>query len=157
MNSAPRRCGGSANASFSSTMAAHETWWMRSKNTEARDRKQTRSSTISTNSHRRRRRLCWTFCAPSEPLLPRVRFLAATMLPDGGNARNRDGHRASRSDCRRPGPRIERHGSDESLSAARGRQGFARCVSRSEEHTSELQSPVHLVCRLLLEKKKKTT
>src|SRR5690348_17955903 len=28
---------------------------------------------------------------------------------------------------------------------------------RSEEHTSELQSPVHLVCRLLLEKKKKTS
>src|SRR5690348_18022548 len=28
---------------------------------------------------------------------------------------------------------------------------------RSEEHTSELQSPVHLVCRLLLEKKKKKT
>src|SRR5690348_17837425 len=31
---------------------------------------------------------------------------------------------------------------------------FGRDV-RSEEHTSELQSPVHLVCRLLLEKKKK--
>src|SRR5690348_17834137 len=30
--------------------------------------------------------------------------------------------------------------------------GAIRC--RSEEHTSELQSPVHLVCRLLLEKKK---
>src|SRR5690348_17581992 len=29
------------------------------------------------------------------------------------------------------------------------------CCHRSEEHTSELQSPVHLVCRLLLEKKKK--
>src|SRR5438876_8147114 len=29
------------------------------------------------------------------------------------------------------------------------------CITpRSEEHTSELQSPVHLVCRLLLEKKK---
>src|SRR5690348_18112531 len=27
-------------------------------------------------------------------------------------------------------------------------------TGRSEEHTSELQSPVHLVCRLLLEKKK---
>src|SRR5437879_11410710 len=27
--------------------------------------------------------------------------------------------------------------------------------SRSEEHTSELQSPMYLVCRLLLEKKKK--
>src|SRR3989442_8238161 len=29
-------------------------------------------------------------------------------------------------------------------------------TSRSEEHTSELQSRPHLVCRLLLEKKKKT-
>src|SRR2546422_3605560 len=31
----------------------------------------------------------------------------------------------------------------------------ATMVSRSEEHTSELQSRLHLVCRLLLEKKKK--
>src|SRR5437879_6113823 len=31
---------------------------------------------------------------------------------------------------------------------------FAR-IHRSEEHTSELQSPMYLVCRLLLEKKKK--
>src|SRR3989449_4775689 len=30
-------------------------------------------------------------------------------------------------------------------------------VTRSEEHTSELQSRLHLVCRLLLEKKKKKT
>src|SRR5258708_30872959 len=30
-----------------------------------------------------------------------------------------------------------------------------RAPHRSEEHTSELQSPDHLVCRLLLEKKKK--
>src|SRR2546422_4251433 len=29
------------------------------------------------------------------------------------------------------------------------------CWSRSEEHTSELQSRLHLVCRLLLEKKKR--
>src|SRR2546422_2981294 len=29
------------------------------------------------------------------------------------------------------------------------------CKPRSEEHTSELQSRLHLVCRLLLEKKKK--
>src|SRR2546422_8029905 len=34
----------------------------------------------------------------------------------------------------------------------------ARCLwGRSEEHTSELQSRLHLVCRLLLEKKKKQT
>src|SRR5258708_18663182 len=31
------------------------------------------------------------------------------------------------------------------------------CIMRSEEHTSELQSPDHLVCRLLLEKKKQKT
>src|SRR5258708_31691709 len=30
---------------------------------------------------------------------------------------------------------------------------FSGCEVRSEEHTSELQSPDHLVCRLLLEKK----
>src|SRR5256885_7218390 len=33
--------------------------------------------------------------------------------------------------------------------------GFSYPVVRSEEHTSELQSPCNLVCRLLLEKKKK--
>src|SRR6266481_8587559 len=37
---------------------------------------------------------------------------------------------------------------------AHGRGPTAPCV-RSEEHTSELQSQFHLVCRLLLEKKKK--
>src|SRR5690348_17678904 len=35
------------------------------------------------------------------------------------------------------------------------RAGIRVFATRSEEHTSELQSPVHLVCRLLLEKKKK--
>src|SRR5256885_978703 len=34
--------------------------------------------------------------------------------------------------------------------------GIPVCTGRSEEHTSELQSPCNLVCRLLLEKKKKT-
>src|SRR2546429_1604465 len=37
------------------------------------------------------------------------------------------------------------------------RQSASRCYQgRSEEHTSELQSRLHLVCRLLLEKKNKT-
>src|SRR4051794_41707587 len=56
-----------------------------------------------------------------------------------------DGHAASGTDRRqriRRGLDIHHAGS---LSA------------RSEEHTSELQSPVHLVCRLLLEKKKNST
>src|SRR5258708_21405866 len=34
---------------------------------------------------------------------------------------------------------------------------YGRAGHRSEEHTSELQSPDHLVCRLLLEKKKRPT
>src|SRR5256885_10177626 len=34
---------------------------------------------------------------------------------------------------------------------------MAQGIDRSEEHTSELQSPCNLVCRLLLEKKKKTS
>src|SRR2546422_8487586 len=33
-------------------------------------------------------------------------------------------------------------------------RGVVRAIQRSEEHTSELQSRLHLVCRLLLEKKK---
>src|SRR2546422_4505078 len=40
------------------------------------------------------------------------------------------------------------------LRSGGARRGVAQ--GRSEEHTSELQSRLHLVCRLLLEKKKKT-
>src|SRR5437763_4139306 len=43
------------------------------------------------------------------------------------------------------------------LGTSPGRKCLARCDWRSEEHTSELQSPMYLVCRLLLEKKKKNT
>src|SRR2546422_7723693 len=35
-----------------------------------------------------------------------------------------------------------------------GNVGLGKAAERSEEHTSELQSRLHLVCRLLLEKKK---
>src|SRR2546422_8116526 len=41
------------------------------------------------------------------------------------------------------------------LDTSRAARTNARTRSRSEEHTSELQSRLHLVCRLLLEKKKK--
>src|SRR5262249_60373077 len=40
------------------------------------------------------------------------------------------------------------------LNGLRGTRGPERCSSRSEEHTSELQSLTNLVCRLLLVKKK---
>src|SRR5258708_8172728 len=46
------------------------------------------------------------------------------------------------------------------VTTALGERGFlfrrVVLMSRSEEHTSELQSPDHLVCRLLLEKKKRS-
>src|SRR5437764_9138290 len=48
---------------------------------------------------------------------------------------------------------------DGALPGAREAPGRARAAAlrrRSEEHTSELQSPMYLVCRLLLEKKKST-
>src|SRR5690348_17959012 len=58
------------------------------------------------------------------------------------------------SECQNPAPTLAR------LDAAFYCEAPRVCVApwravRSEEHTSELQSPVHLVCRLLLEKKKK--
>src|SRR5690348_18126289 len=42
---------------------------------------------------------------------------------------------------------------DATVSREHGGLGIGLALARSEEHTSELQSPVHLVCRLLLEKK----
>src|SRR2546426_193732 len=64
--------------------------------------------------------------------------------------------RASRA--RRPAPRSRR---PSARGSARCRAPTPACPARSpartrsEEHTSELQSPCNLVCRLLLEKKKK--
>src|SRR5437764_10919286 len=50
-----------------------------------------------------------------------------------------------------------RHWRHAALGAAGDRiNTFTVAEGRSEEHTSELQSPMYLVCRLLLEKKKKT-
>src|SRR2546422_11724762 len=57
------------------------------------------------------------------------------------------------------GRRPRNHGGRPWSAAARplpdGGAGTPHVVGRSEEHTSELQSRLHLVCRLLLEKKKK--
>src|SRR5437764_6382250 len=47
--------------------------------------------------------------------------------------------------------------SREALLAVQRSRFKGSTYSRSEEHTSELQSPMYLVCRLLLEKKKQTS
>src|SRR2546422_4449116 len=48
------------------------------------------------------------------------------------------------------------NGTSASAAIVAGAAAFMKAMDRSEEHTSELQSRLHLVCRLLLEKKKKT-
>src|SRR2546426_7871373 len=53
-----------------------------------------------------------------------------------------------------------RRGAAQLVAEVLGRDGHVHAATletRSEEHTSELQSPCNLVCRLLLEKKKKKT
>src|SRR5690242_21418968 len=73
--------------------------------------------------------------------------------------------RRSQTWARIPGCRIRRRDLERAPSWVAARSGPAavlllhqrqRFVARSEEHTSELQSHVNLVCRLLLEKKKNT-
>src|SRR5258708_21790803 len=54
-----------------------------------------------------------------------------------------------------PGARRWRRCSRPSAPARSSGSRVSPASARSEEHTSELQSPDHLVCRLLLEKKKK--
>src|SRR2546429_3416345 len=73
------------------------------------------------------------------------------------------------SDLLEPTPVVTERGTMRRELSISGNQLLAACVVafclagtlvwsfRSEEHTSELQSRLHLVCRLLLEKKKKTS
>src|SRR5258706_8764077 len=87
----------------------------------------------------------------------------STLFPYTTLFRSRAGHDATRSDRqaeRRGRPHPEAAGTEEPPRGGRhdrGRRhaGGGSSVPRSEEHTSELQSLTNLVCRLLLEKKKK--
>src|SRR5258708_29385712 len=58
---------------------------------------------------------------------------------------------------RRSGPGLSIHGGSPASSRAIASTWSHHSLSEIEEHTSELQSPDHLVCRLLLEKKKHST
>src|SRR5258708_21952421 len=80
---------------------------------------------------------------------PRSTLFPYTTLFRSGSRRRRP--------RRRRGSRSSPRGPAGSPTATRGPAEAIpdRAGGRSEEHTSELQSPDHLVCRLLLEKKKK--
>src|SRR5207248_10905538 len=87
---------------------------------------------------------------PRSTLFPYTTLFRSRRVAVAGHWRQRSGVRAG--EAQRPLPLGARAG---------GLPGLARRVhpdpgrTRSEEHTSELQSPYDLVCRLLLEKKKK--
>src|SRR2546422_3927058 len=82
----------------------------------------------------------------------------STLFPYTTLFRSREGsgETGARRDAPRVGPvqQLSRWGRDRSGGRHRLRRLQRR--KRSEEHTSELQSRLHLVCRLLLEKKKRT-
>src|SRR5256885_12968819 len=74
---------------------------------------------------------------------PRSTLFPYTTLFRSGQTRREQAARARLGDRNRQ-PALAQQIADDGLE-----------VARSEEHTSELQSPCNLVCRLLLEKKKK--
>src|SRR5207248_10701616 len=88
---------------------------------------------------------------PTSTLFPYTTlFRSRTALhwPFDGGQRSPAPSRRSRGHIRRDRSRLPRHD--------RGGTGLLDRGPRSEEHTSELQSPYDLVCRLLLEKKKES-
>src|SRR5688572_32500337 len=92
---------------------------------------------------------------PRSTLFPYTTLFRSWCSPGDSGA---DPPGAARSSAHGPGTRRRRarHPRDRAQAAAR-RPEAARRGRRSEEHTSELQSQSNLVCRLLLEKKKKKT
>src|SRR2546427_3589355 len=80
----------------------------------------------------------------------------STLFPYTTLFRSQPGRTASEAQGIQPAARNQRRGGRRRcLHRRRGRRGPRGGAGRSEEHTSELQSQSNLVCRLLLEKKKK--
>src|SRR5437660_5278369 len=75
----------------------------------------------------------------------------STLFPYTTLFRSRDGGGRDQRVHRDASPELPLH----ERRVLRSRSGSSGEASRSEEHTSELQSRGHLVCRLLLEKKKR--
>src|SRR5437879_10787130 len=81
---------------------------------------------------------------PPSTLFPYTTLFRSHARSSPATARRPD--RTGAAACSAPRAPPRRSGAD---------AGPAGLAPRSEEHTSELQSPMYLVCRLLLEKKKK--
>src|SRR5258708_11871140 len=81
----------------------------------------------------------------------------STLFPYPTLSRSEDDARLSRLALPFPNPPADPDdgGQQRHRRLHRRDRGVRLSFARSEEHTSELQSPDHLVCRLLLEKKKK--
>src|SRR2546422_7862720 len=82
---------------------------------------------------------------PRSTLFPYTTLFRSEHTLVGIDAQPRVGCEGSRGGGTEPGARGDMEADDQAGAGDR----------RSEEHTSELQSRLHLVCRLLLEKKKK--
>src|SRR5258708_26565856 len=85
---------------------------------------------------------------PRSTLFPYTTLFRSSRRKRGRLRRRRRWHARFGGGSARCGRRLGGGGS-------RGQGCGAQGKKRSEEHTSELQSPDHLVCRLLLEKKKR--
>src|SRR3989442_4013030 len=90
---------------------------------------------------------------PRSTLFPYTTLFRSSGLPP---PRGRIGEWCSARPPPQTGRRRRRHFLMSGLSRAFVQTLRSVAYGRSEEHTSELQSRPHLVCRLLLEKKKKT-
>src|SRR5437764_9566563 len=86
---------------------------------------------------------------PRSTLFPYTTLFRSNL--DGGRVVGEAATRGEHAD--RDGVVAETIAESEVLRSAGAGDGLS---NRSEEHTSELQSPMYLVCRLLLEKKKKS-
>src|SRR2546427_1417835 len=91
---------------------------------------------------------------PRSTLFPYTTLFRSPSGCEGGPYRLL-GPQGGATDPNAPGPRGPEP--DRAAQQRREREYHGRVEARSEEHTSELQSQSNLVCRLLLEKKKKNT
>src|SRR5947208_9383393 len=92
---------------------------------------------------------------PRSTLFPYTTLFRSEAIPAVSSAKFASGRSRKQAPYIRRRPQKDQFDPWASRFPARPNRNRASRKSRSEEHTSEFQSPDHLVCRLLLEKKKK--